>query len=348
MKSLLNFQRVPSAVALLAFAAISFLPTESEAADPAPINIDGSSTVFPIMNHAAKVFREQNPDAQIIVNFSGTSGGFRKFVAGETDIQDASRPITQAEIDAAKAAGIEFIEIPIAFDALTVVVHPENEWLDAVKISELKKLWGPAAERKITRWNQVNPEWPDQELQLYGAGADSGTYDYFTEVVVGDSKKSRMDYIGSEDDEVLVDGVSKNEYALGFLPYAYVVGNEEKVKAVPVHRNIDPKTGQQLEGAPVSPSNKAILQGIYTPLGRPLFLYVSTKSLAENPEVGKFLSFFLENAPEFINDVGYLPLPHVAYEQGAERLEEKITGTAFGGKIVSGVSIYDIFSLKPE
>ena len=258
------------------------------------IKIDGSSTVYPVSAGIAEEFQKQKGDqVKVDVQFSGTSGGFRKFLKSETDIQDASRPINKDEMAQAKANGIEYIELPICFDALTVAVNPKNDWVDSIKVSELKKLWEPEAQGKITKWNQIRPEWPDAEIKLYGAGGDSGTYDYFTEVIVGKARSSRADYNGSEDDNDLVKGIESDPYALGFIPYAYYYAQEDRLKALAIEWDIDPHTGREIKAKPVMPSPSAVLRGHYNPLGRPLFIYVNKKSL-EKPEVREFVEFYIK------------------------------------------------------
>jgi phosphate transport system substrate-binding protein len=292
-------------------------------AEVAVLKIDGSSTVYPITKLAAEAYEEQTGGkARVDVAYSGTTGGFRKFVEGEVDIADASRPILKAEIEQAKPNGIEYIEIPIAYDALTIAVHPENTWAESIKVSELKKLWEATSEAKVTKWNEIRPEWPDAEIRLYGAGRDSGTFDYFSEVVTGKRDGLRRDYIDSEDDTVLVRGIENDKFALGFIPYAYFSDAEGKLKALAIEWDYDALSGRQVKSAPVYPSNKAVNQGHYIPFARPLFLYVSVKSL-EKPYLGDFLIFFLKNAGTYISKVNYLPLSEIAYRTAVAELNEK-------------------------
>ncbi len=312
------------------------------------IAIDGSSTVYPIITAAAQAYEEHTEGAvEIDVAFSGTTGGFRKFLQGEIDIQDASRPILSAEIAEAKANGIEFIEIPIAYDALTIAVNVENDWMDSIKTSELKMLWEPSAEGTVTRWTQIRPEWPDEEIKLYGAGTDSGTYDYFAEVITG-GKTLRKDYTGSEDDNELVAGIERSKYALGFIPFAYYSAEQEKLKAVPIENDYDAIAGESRRSRPVPPSNKAVKEGYYIPLGRPLFIYVNTASLEEKPFVINFLQYFLKDASRFVYDVNYLPLSAISYNQGIEHLTERNTGTRFGGQPTTGIPFYNLLTIDPE
>lgn len=299
------------------------------------IRLDGSSTVFPISEAMAEEFQGQNRGMRVTVGMSGTGGGFKKFIRGETDISNASRPISASEMAAAKEAGIEYIELPVAFDALTVMVNPGNDWVKELTVDDLKKIWAPEAQEKITRWNQVRPEWPDAPLALYGPGADSGTFDYFTEAIVGKSKSSRGDFTASEDDNVLVQGIANDKNALGYFGYAYYAENQDKLKAVPVINS---------DGKAVLPSSESVKDGSYNPLSRPIFIYVNKKSLAEKPEVKQFVEFYLENAPELVKEVKYVPLPDDAYAKAAERVAAMQTGTVYGGSEAVGIKIDELFT----
>ncbi len=315
-------------VALLAW-------TPLVSAEPQTIRVDGSSTVFPITEAVAEEFQnEKKGQVRVTVGISGTGGGFKKFVRGEIEIADASRAISAKEMADAKTAGIEFIELPVAFDALTVMVNPANSWVKSVTVEDLKKVWSPEAQEKITRWNHVRPEWPDAPLKLYGPGADSGTFDYFTEAVVGKAKSSRGDFTASEDDNVLVQGIAADKNALGYFGFAYYVENKDKLKAVPV---VNPKTGTA-----VMPSEQAVESGTYQPLSRPIFIYVNKKSLAR-PEVKAFVEYYLKHAAELTKSVKYIPLPASAYEKGLARVQKGEAGTAFGGEPLIGVSIDELF-----
>jgi phosphate transport system substrate-binding protein len=303
------------------------------------IKIDGSSTVFPITEAVAEEFQTSKKGAvKVTVGISGTGGGFKKFCRGETDIQDASRPIqkgdgaTPGEMENCKAAGIKFFELPVAFDATAVVVNKDNKFLDKISVAELKKMWEPAAEKKIMKWKEVNSAWPDQPLKLYGAGADSGTFDYFTEAVNGKAKASRGDYNPSEDDNVLVKGVATDKNALGYLPFAYYEENKAKLKLVAV---ISPAN------KPVLPSRTTVESGTYSPLSRPLFLYVSEASM-KRPEVKEFVEFYLKNAARLVPEVKYVPLPAEAYKMGLDHLTKNKLGTAFGGHSEVGMKIQDL------
>ena len=304
------------------------------------IRVDGSSTVYPVSEAVAEEFqKEKKGTVNVTVGLSGTGGGFKKFYRGETEVSNASRPILTEEMEEARANGIEYIELPVCFDALTVVVHPENDWVDYLTIQDLKRMWEPAAENTITRWNQIRPEWPDEELVLFGPGADSGTFDYFTEAVVGKAKSSRGDFNANEDDNVLVQGVAGNKYALGYFGYAYYPDNADKLKAVAIDWEED-------EVGPVLPSAETVLNGTYNPLSRPLFIYVNRKS-AERPEVEEFVEFYLTNVPELAKEVKYVPFPPEVYDAAMQRFRERQTGTAFGGVPEVGLPIAEILEREP-
>lgn len=297
------------------------------------VQIDGSSTVYPITEAVAEEFQKVYKDIKVTVGISGTGGGFKRFVRGETDINNASRPIKASEIEACQANGIEFIELPIAFDALAVVVNKENDWVDYLTVAELKKIWEPEAQGKSMKWSDIRPGWPDQPITLFGPGVDSGTFEYFTEAIVGEAGKSRGDYVASEDDNVLVQGVSQDKYALGYFGLAYYLENQDILEAVPI------KVGDK---EPILPTPENVENGTYQPLSRPLFIYVSLKS-AERDEVAKFVEFYLQNAADLVQEVGYVPLPKRAYELALERFRKRLTGSVFGGHGATvGVSIEEI------
>src|SRR5688500_9092767 len=287
------------------------------------IQIDGSSTVFPISEAVAEEFQKKNPDVRVTVGISGTGGGFQKFCRGETDISDASRPIRAAEIDACQKAGIEFIEIPVAYDGLAIVVNPKNAWASSMTTAELKTMWSPEAQGKVMKWNQVRPSWPDREVRLFGAGVDSGTFDYFTEAINGKEKASRGDFTSSEDDNVIVQGVSGDEAALGFIPLAYVEQNKSAMKLVPV----DDEKGDNGAG-PILPSAETVRNGTYQPLSRPLFIYVARKS-ADRPEVQRFVDSYFTSAA-LMQEVGYVELTPDLYTLAKAHFTERKVGTAFG------------------
>jgi len=297
--------------------------TETTSAAPSVIQIDGSSTVFPITEAVAEEFQKANKAVRVTVGISGTGGGFQKFCRGETDISDASRPISATEIEACKKAGIEYIELPIAYDGLAVVVNPKNSWASAITVAELKTLWAPEAQGKVTKWSQVRQGWPDREIHLFGAGVDSGTYDYFTEATVGKQGASRGDFTSSEDDNVLVQGVSSDELALGFLPLAYVEQNKSALKILPVD------DGKKENGdGPIVPTAETVRDGTYQPLSRPLFIYVGRKA-SDRPEVQKFVeSYFV--AEKLMREVGYVELTPQIYDLAKTHFAERKVGTAFG------------------
>ena len=302
------------------------------------IEIDGSSTVYLISEAAAEAFREATQaGVNVTVSSAGTGGGFNRFCKGELDVADASRPIVKKEIDAAKANGIEYIELPICFDALTVAVHPSNK-LESITVDELKKMWEPEAKDKITMWNQVNPDWPNEKLKLFGAGTDSGTFDYFTEAIVGKARSSRTDYFPSEDDNTIVQGIAGTKSALGFLPFGYYEQNKDKIKALAIDWGKN-------DAGPVMPTMANVLSGKYNPLTRPLFLYVNRKA-AERPEVKAFVEFYLQNAQVLVGRAHYAALPGEAYDKVLERFRDSKLGTSFGGQAQIGMSIEEI--LKRE
>lgn len=318
-------------------AVLSVLVTAVNVAHAAGIvKIDGSSTVFPITEAVAEDFQSaKKGTVRVTVGISGTGGGFKKFCRGETDIANASRPILQKEMEECKKAGIQYVEMPVAFDALTVVVNPKNNWAKTITVAELKKMWEPEAQGNVTRWNQINPAWPDEPIKLYGAGADSGTFDYFTEAIVGKAKSSRGDFTASEDDNVLVQGVASDKNGLGFFGFAYYIENQKKLTAV----GIDGGKG------PVLPSAKTVEDATYQPLSRPIFIYVNVKS-AEKPEVREFVDFYMKNAPALVREVKFFPLPNEAYAANLEHLNKKKVGTVFGGKSEVGLKIEEL--LKRE
>ncbi|HSA68662.1 MAG TPA: PstS family phosphate ABC transporter substrate-binding protein [Burkholderiales bacterium] len=319
------------------FAAATALAAAPVFAQQKIVKIDGSSTVFPVTEAIAEDFQKaKKQQIKVTVGISGTGGGFKKFCRAETDISNASRPILKAEMADCAKAGVEYIELPVAFDALTVVINPKNTFIKQLTIAEMKKMWEPAAQGKVTRWNQVNPSWPDAPLKLFGPGADSGTFDYFTEAVVGKSKSSRGDFTASEDDNVLVQGVSRDVNGLGYFGYAYYVENKDKLKAVPIVNE---------KGQPVEPSMEAVLKGTYSPLARPIFIYVNAKSLAK-PEVKEFVEYYMKNGAKLAKEVKYVPLPDSAYTAGWEHVVKGKKGTVFGGVAEIGVTIEEL--LKRE
>lgn len=267
------------------------------------IKIDGSSTVFPITEAVAEEFRTEQPDVKVTVGVSGTGGGFKKFGRGEIDINDASRPIKEQEAAACKENNVGYQELKVAYDGLVIVVSKENTWVDHFTVEELKKMWEPAAQEKITKWNQIRSSWPAEEFNLYGPGVASGTYDYFTEVIVGESGSSRGDYTASEDDNVLVQGVSGDKNGIAFFGLAYYEENKEQLKLI----GVDNGNGV------IIPSMETVKNGSYSPLSRPIFIYV-TDGAAKRPEVSSFVNFYLTNASELVPEVGYIPLTNEEYQ----------------------------------
>jgi len=304
------------------------------------VRVDGSSTVFPITEAVAEEFMKANPQVRVTVGVSGTGGGFKKFGAGETDVSNASRPIKTSEEDLAREKGIEYIELPVAYDALSVVVNPKNDWAAHLTVAELKKIWEPAAQGKITNWKQVRAGFPDRPLKLYGPGTDSGTFDYFTDAVNGEEKASRGDFTASEDDNVLVQGVSQDLNALGYFGLAYYLENQSKLRAVP----IDDEQSDNGDG-PQAPTVETVESGLYQPLARPIFIYVN-KAAAQRPEVKAFVEFYLQNAGKLVEEVGYVALPQEVYDLALERFRAGKTGSVFTGGSQVGVKLSDL--LKKE
>ena len=317
---------------IAALIAVTFATSHVSAADKV-IAIDGSSTVYPITEAMAEEFQKIQK-VKVTVGESGTGGGFKKFCRGETDISDASRPIAQKEMDACKEAGIQYIELPIAYDALTVVVNSKNDWVKSLSVDELKSIWKPGS--TVKSWKQVNSTYPDKALGLFGPGTASGTFDYFTEAVNGKAKASRTDYTPSEDDNVLVQGVSGNVGGMAYFGYAYYEANKDKLRAIPIIAK---------DGAPaVMPSPEAVKDGTYQPLSRPLFIYVNATAAAFKPEVKAFVNFYLENAPKLVAEVKYVPLPAEDYAAVKAHYKAMKPGTGFGGKNEVGIKIKDLIN----
>jgi len=312
---------------------LGLLVAGAAVAAPPIVKIDGSSTVFPVTEAVAEDFQKAKRGAiRVTVGISGTGGGFKKFCRGEIDLAGASRPILKKEMEACRAAGIEYYELPVAFDAITVVIHPNNRFVKQLTVAEMKKMWEPSAQGAVMQWNQVNPAWPAEPMKLFGPGADSGTFDYFTEAVVGKSKSSRGDFTASEDDNVLVQGVSRDVNGLGYFGYAYYVENKDKLKAVPIVND---------KGTAVEPSLDAVIKGSYTPLARPIFVYVSARSLAR-PEVKEFVQYYMTHGGKLAREVKYVPLPERAYKLAWEHVQKGKKGTVFGGEAEVGVTIDEL------
>jgi phosphate transport system substrate-binding protein len=322
-------------VVALIVGALALTATSASAADKL-VQIDGSSTVYPITEAVAEEFQKAQRGAiKVTVGISGTGGGFKRFCRGETDISDASRPILKEEMAECAKNGIKYVELPVAYDALTVAVSKQNNWVDYLTVAELKTMWAPEAQKTVMNWKQIRSGFPDAPLQLAGAGADSGTFDYFTEAIVGKAKSQRGDYQATEDDNVTIQFVSRSKNAIGYFGLAYFVENQDKVKAIPI--KVDEKA------AAVLPSVATVNSGQYQPLSRPLFIYVKEASLAK-PEVKEFVAFYLEHGAELSKEVGYVDLPAKAYELGRANLSKKKLGTAFGGVPEVGVGVEDLLT----
>ncbi|OLP19133.1 protein sphX [Leptolyngbya sp. 'hensonii'] len=322
------------AIAAVSGTVIGLAVPAVQSQSPATVKIDGSSTVFPVTEAVAEEFQKAKGGAvKVTVGISGTGGGFKKFCTGETDISNASRPILRKEIDVCAANGIKYIEIPVAYDALTVVVNTKNNWADKLTVAELKKMWEPGAEGKITNWSQIRSGFPDAPLKLFGPGPDSGTFDYFTEAIVGKSKSSRKDFTPSEDDNVLVQGVGRDKNALGYFGLAYYENNKKRLKGVA----IDSGKG------PVYPARKNVDNGTYYPLSRPLFIYVKASSISK-PEVKAFVEYYLTSAGKLVPQVGYVGFKPNEYEMAMDRFKDAKTGSIFGGKEQIGLTAKDLLT----
>ncbi|MEA5509932.1 PstS family phosphate ABC transporter substrate-binding protein [Crocosphaera sp. UHCC 0190] len=302
-----------------------------------PIKIDGSSTVYPITEAVLNSYKTQAANQRIKEikiegDFSGTGGGFKKFCAGETDVNAASRPISSEEMTACNNKEVRYIELPIAFDAITVVVNPKNTWTESLSVTQLKTMWEPSAQDYIKQWNQIDANYPNRPLTLYGPDKLSGTYDYFTQAIVGKAGASRQDYVDSENDEVLVKGVTQDPNALGYFGYAYYQQHQDKLKAVAIDNG---------NGA-ILPSRETVENEQYQPLARPLFLYINAKKAQENPALEVFVEYYLEKAPELVAEVGYIPLPPEAYKLAKIHLERFKVGTVFEGTTNVDLSISDL------
>lgn len=303
------------------------------------IKVDGSSTVYPITRAIAEKFKNttQKP-IEVRVEFSGTTGGFRKFCEGQTDISNASRPIQAEEISICNRNNVRFIELPIAFDALTVVVNKDNNWATSLTTAELKQMWEPAAQGKIKRWNQIRPSFPDQPLYLFGAGKDSGTFDYFTEAIMGKSGASRTDFVSSEDDNTLSQGVILNPNALGYFGFAYYEQNTQKLTAVAID------SGK----SPVLPSLETVVDSKYHPLARPLFIYVNAQKAQDNPNLRSFVDFYLDNAQKIVGEVGYIPLTEEHYHLALVTFNNGEVGTVFEGKSQFDVTLGELLRKRAK
>lgn len=306
---------------------------------PESVRIDGSSTVYPLTEHIAHDFgRARHGNPRMLLGISGTGGGFRLFCKGMLDIVNASRPIGRDEIAACRAAGIRYLELPVAFDAITVVINPRNTWARTMSVAELGRIWDPESEGLVTRWSDVRPDWPDQPLNLFMPGMNSATSEYFTQMIVGKSKSSRRDLTCSENDNILIRGVARDPYALGYFGYSYYLNNRDKVRAVAIDCGC---------GEAVTPTQSSVMTGRYYPLTRPLFLYVTERSL-ERPAVREFLRLYLRQASDLASKMGFFPLPKPLYELGRARVETPAYGTVFNGKLWTGLHIEEVFANAPR
>jgi len=300
------------------------------------IKIDGSSTVFPLTEAVAEEFRAIQPNVQVTSGVSGTGGGFKKFDINEIDICNASRPIKAEEVAACKEKGIEFIELPVAFDGLAIVVSKDNDFVDYLTVAELKTIWQPEAQEKIKSWKQVRSTFPDVPLRLYGPGTASGTFDYFTEAIVGKAKSSRGDFTASEDDNILVQGVAGDKGGLAYFGLSYFEENMDKLKLIAIDDNID-SNGK----GPILPSNETVLNSTYQPLARPLLIYVNAAA-AKRPEVNAYISFYLENGYKLSKDVGFIPLTEEIYQLALKHFQNSVVGTMFADRSVVGVNLAEL------
>ncbi len=305
-----GFKSINLALAVLVSASIFGVKASAEPQNM--IKVDGSSTVYPITEAVAEDFHKARPDLHVTVAISGTGGGFKKFVAGEIDINDASRTIKEEEVVLAKKGKVDYLALPIAFDGLTIVVNKENTWTKTLTVDQLKKLWQPGS--KVTTWKELDKAWPDRKIKLYGPGTASGTFDYFTEAINGKSGACRSDYTKSEDDNMLVQGVSGDKDSLGFFGYAYYLENNKKLTAVAIDNG---------KGA-ILPDEKSIGSGTYAPLSRTVYIYVAKKSLA-NKGVKDFVNFYLANVSKLVKEVGYIPLKPDAYTAGKKSFDQFVT-----------------------
>jgi len=331
MKIMKDLKKLAAVFAMLAMVGVSGKAFASS------VTIDGSSTVYPITEAVAEEFGKVDPKTRVTVGISGTGGGMKRFCRGETDISNASRPIKSSEASQCFEAGIEFIEIPVAYDGLAVMVNPANDWVDFLTVQELNKMWAPESQGKITNWNQIRSSFPDAPLKLVGPGVDSGTFDYFTEAINGKSQSSRGDFLASEDDNILVQGIANDKNSLGFFGLAYFEENKDKLKLVA----IDDENDANGKGA-IAPSQETVMDGTYQPLARPMFVYINKKS-AQRPEVKAFVDFYQKNVAELSKEVGYIPLTPRTYELGAARFNAGKTGSLFK-KGTAGVNLEEVYS----
>lgn len=325
---------------LLFILGLTLIASCAKKKDDSSVKVDGSSTVFPISEAVAEEFENDNRAIHVIANASGTGAGFKKFIRNEIDITGASRPIKESEDKDCAAHNIQYLEIPIAYDGLAIVVSKENTWVDFLTCDELKKIWEPAAKNKVTHWDHVRSGWPHKKINLYGAGTESGTFDYFTEAIVGEARSCRTDYTASEDDNGLVSGVAGDKYSLGYFGYAYFYENQDKLKLIP----IDDKNDENGKG-PISASNETIVNGTYQPLSRPLLIYINKKS-CERKEVYSFVNYYIDNATILVPETGYIPLSPEAYKLVKARFVAGTAGSLFLTlKTMVGIKLEEV--LKP-
>ena len=329
---LLSLTAVTTALLVHAASGATGALAQASPAQNSTLRIGGSSTVFPIMSEAIRSFRASGNTARIDLKETGTSDGFRRFCTGQLDIANASRPINSKELKVCASNRISFIELPIAFDALSIVVHPANTWARQITIKELARLWGRQAEGKVNSWHDVNRDWPERPIKLCGPGKDSGTYDYFNMAINGGTDNSRQDYTSSEDDNVIVRCVARNQNALGYFGFSYYKANPNKLKALAVVSS---------SGA-VDPSVANVHSGRYRPLSRPLFIYISDKALAGKPELQKFTTFTVRNGLRLAEVAGDIPLPASTYRLVESKLYKRITGSSFSGDLPVGLSIGEL------
>lgn len=341
-----NYKCLSSTFAILlaglAFGSVAnqtFASNANKQQDGGLINIDGSSTVFPISEAMAEEFQRSNPGTRVTVGVSGTGGGFEKFCAGETDISNASRPIKTEEMELCQQAGVEYIELPVAYDAVSLVANPQNDWVDCLTTEELQKIWEPGAQGTISNWNQVRADFPDQPLTLYGPGTDSGTFDYFTDAINGEEGASRGDYTASEDDNVIVQGVANDTGGLGYFGLAYYEENQDRLKLVSIDDG-DPSNGEGCVPAGVA----TVEDSTYQPLARPIFIYVRQDALSR-PEVQNFVNYHLDPANgELVSEVGYVALGDSVYQAAQNRLENQTTGSVFEGGSTVGINLAEVLA----
>lgn len=321
---------------LLVFAITSALRRPSQP-EPTTIRIDGSSTVYPFAEAAIEAFKASRkaPDTTFRLTASGTSAGFRGFCSGEIPISNASRPINAEELEQCRQAGVTFLELPVAFDAITVVVHPSNTWADPISMAELQRMWNKDAQGTVMRWKQVNPAWPDRPIRLFGPGADSGTFDYFNKAVNGDSTNSRTDVVTSEDDNVLVDAVAQDPLALSYFGFEYLQGNQERLR---------PLALVQADGTAVIPSVEAVQKDAYRPLARPLFLYVNDEQLQRSPALRSFIEYTLSKGRRIAEQAGSIPLIDSTYRLTESKVYKRVLGSAYDGRLPIGLTLGEVLN----